>query len=217
MSGVIDKAEQALLEHLQQTTTLSDIDLKSLRSEKLLFMKQRPDIAHDPTLLRTTFLQHFLANKGIPESRLKPLSQELMTVFLTHRNKVTLFESTLSTLGTIQDQFKLASLTNGNACLKSIGLNQYFDFNVSPAIAGVKKPDSGIFQYLIKTSNIQPNEILHIGDHWEDDIVGAQQAGLHALWINPEQAAWPGEPQMRPKGIISDISEAPAYIRGFTT
>ena len=57
-------------------------------------------------------------------------------------------------------------------------------------------------------------ETLHIGDHWEHDVLGARQAGLHTLWLNPLDQAWP-HPSDAPMTIqsLSEIELAISTIR----
>ena len=49
--------------------------------------------------------------------------------------------------------------------------------------AGAAKPETAIFQKALAGCGIQPQEALHIGDSYELDIVGAQQAGLTPVLI----------------------------------
>ena len=49
---------------------------------------------------------------------------------------------------------------------------------------GFEKPDPKIFNVLCSRANLEPSQILHIGDSWRDDIEGALNAGLHAGFVD---------------------------------
>ncbi len=87
-----------------------------------------------------------------------------------------------------QQGFKLAIVSNGghDTRLKIIeGLNiaHYFDLIVSSELAGSKKPEPEIFQYVCQQLNVMPEECLFIGDHPINDIQGARNAGMHPVWM----------------------------------
>ncbi|MBI4115252.1 MAG: HAD-IA family hydrolase [Candidatus Omnitrophica bacterium] len=67
---------------------------------------------------------------------------------------------------------------------RDLGLNDYFDFVLASAVVGSAKPSPKIFQEALKHAQVEPGEALHVGDSIEDDILGAQKAGVHALFLD---------------------------------
>ncbi len=72
--------------------------------------------------------------------------------------------------------------------LRSLGLDNFFEFIVSSAQAGYEKPDARFFEFglnKIRTLHptIAPCECFYIGDHWEKDVRPAHAAGFQPLWI----------------------------------
>jgi FMN phosphatase YigB (HAD superfamily) len=55
----------------------------------------------------------------------------------------------------------------------------------------VGKPDARFFHAAAEAVDVQPNEVLHIGDDAALDVVGALKAGMQAVWINRPGHAWP--------------------------
>ena len=51
----------------------------------------------------------------------------------------------------------------------------------------------------------EPSEILHVGDHPVEDVVGAQQAGLKGGWVNRVEAIWPEE--HAPHLVVEDLTQ----------
>jgi len=53
--------------------------------------------------------------------------------------------------------------------------------------AGSKKPSPKIFEFALRESGKQPAEAIMIGDNLQTDIVGAETAGIDAVYYNPSQ------------------------------
>jgi putative hydrolase of the HAD superfamily len=51
---------------------------------------------------------------------------------------------------------------------------------------------------------------VHVGDHALDDIAGAQQAGMRAIWFNPKRVAWPHD--YHPDAQIHSLAELPKLL-----
>ena len=68
--------------------------------------------------------------------------------------------------------------------LKSTGLADYFDFILASAEVGSAKPDKKIFIEAIRRSEVNAQEICHIGDDFRADIQGAHSAGIEAILID---------------------------------
>lgn len=87
--------------------------------------------------------------------------------------------------------------------LDGLGLGECFDFRVISAIEGTKKPDRRIFERALECAGVDPEEAVHVGDQYLEDILGARSLGIRALLMergacamfphHPESAAHPGE------------------------
>jgi FMN phosphatase YigB (HAD superfamily) len=65
--------------------------------------------------------------------------------------------------------------------LERLGLAPHLDFTVVSAIEGVKKPDRRIFEVTLARASVAPEEMLHVGDMYLEDIVGGRAAGMNTL------------------------------------
>ncbi|MBZ4231730.1 HAD family hydrolase, partial [Mycobacterium tuberculosis] len=74
-------------------------------------------------------------------------------------------------------------MTNGNADLRLTGGGECFRATLSAQAFGVAKPEPGIFHAAAQALDVQPAELLHVGDDYHLDIVGALNAGLQAAWV----------------------------------
>lgn len=74
------------------------------------------------------------------------------------------------------------------AKLSKLNLLQFFSFIVSSEEAGVEKPDARIFRMCAQRAGVAPEECLFIGDSLKGDVLGAENAGMQALWYAPAEA-----------------------------
>lgn len=68
-----------------------------------------------------------------------------------------------------------------------LGLSKYVNHIVTSEEAGKEKPHPYIFLSALKKLNLQPSEVLMIGDNFKKDVVGASNLGIEAIWVNHEQ------------------------------
>ena len=104
--------------------------------------------------------------------------------------KTGLFPNTVEVLNYLFKKYKLHIITNGfnevqHIKLKASLLNNFFENVITSEQVGVKKPNKKIFKYALENANALPEECVMIGDDYLADIVGAQNAGLKAIYFNP--------------------------------
>jgi putative hydrolase of the HAD superfamily len=85
--------------------------------------------------------------------------------------------------------------------LEGLSLTPYFDHVVLSAVIGWEKPHRRIFASAIERSGVPADEVLHVGDSYQQDVVGARQAGMYAVWLRRRGA----EPADCP--VISSLRE----------
>lgn len=68
--------------------------------------------------------------------------------------------------------------------LKSCQLEKYFSHVVLSEVAKALKPDKRIFEYALQLNNATPAETIMIGDSYEADIKGAQNAGIDQVFYD---------------------------------
>ena len=103
---------------------------------------------------------------------------------------------------------KLAVLSNWDyslhKALRGFGLYECFDLVVASLEHGVEKPDARLFQVLTDHFAVDPADVLHVGDHLEDDFEGARRFGMRAALIDRLRPAT-SEPWL---SSLSHIEEA---------
>ncbi|HET7732509.1 MAG TPA: YjjG family noncanonical pyrimidine nucleotidase [Paludibacter sp.] len=68
--------------------------------------------------------------------------------------------------------------------LRSANLEHYFSHVVLSEEAKALKPDRRIFEHALNLNNAKANETIMIGDSYEADIIGAQNAGIDQVYFN---------------------------------
>lgn len=85
--------------------------------------------------------------------------------------------------------YNLHIITNGfnsvqKAKLHNSQIASYFQTVTDSELAGVKKPDSGIFTYALEAAKVQACSSVMVGDNLLADVQGAQKAGIDAVFYN---------------------------------
>ena len=91
---------------------------------------------------------------------------------------------------------KLAILSNGlfrgslvERLLSESGIRRYFERVFSSADYGVKKPGKGFFEIALNQiredhPGVRLDEILYVGNDYDDDVRGGTGAGIETVWLN---------------------------------
>ena len=65
-----------------------------------------------------------------------------------------------------------------------LGWSGDFDVIVDSGKIGLDKPDPRIFHHTCAALGVPSSELLHVGDSWEADVLGALGASAHAVWFD---------------------------------
>ena len=107
-----------------------------------------------------------------------------------------LFEGTIEVLEYLKPKYKLHIITNGFAevqdkKIKNALLSNYFSTITNSELAGVKKPNSIIFDYAVNMAQTSKENCIMIGDCLDADVNGALNAGLDAIFFNEKKIEVP--------------------------
>lgn len=186
---VIETAEDRLYEWLSANCPgiTPSHTIESMRAARLDIARINTEIAHDVTEVRRRSLHRIIVvDGGYPDGYV----DQAMTEFLMHRNNVELFPDVLPFLTRAREHYPLLSVSNGNADLHQIGLGDLFVRHVSARDVGASKPDARMFQAACEHLGLLPAQVLHIGDHPVQDILGAARLGMKTIWVNRNGAQW---------------------------
>jgi putative hydrolase of the HAD superfamily len=204
----IQRAEAVLHAHLcAQVPVLGErFDIAGLRTLRDAVARKYPEWAHDFTRVRRHSIALALQQCGADPT----LADEAFERFMAERNRVDLYEDVIDALGALSVRYPLLAVTNGNADLQRTGVGAHFRGIVSAREFGIGKPHPTIFAEACRRLGCEPAEVLHVGDDWALDIVGARAAGLHAAWLRrPDHvaAAEPAPAEAEAVWVIRHLGE----------
>lgn len=161
-----------------------------------------PDRAHDMTWLRTEALRRLAVHHGHDAA----IGDRAFEVFIEARHEVEFFADVRPALAQLAEKFRLATFSNGNACVHRIGIGDFFEVSLNAESVGYAKPHPLVFETLASRLGIHPSEMLHVGDHPENDIAGAAATGCRTAWVNRRAISWPSECGAPPEFEVPDLA-----------
>lgn len=162
---------------------------------------ENPRLRHDVTAIRQLALRRMFRSCDYPAAHV----DAAYAVFVEARNRVRPFPEVLPVLHALHGRFPLVTITNGNADLKRIGIDSFFEHSVSARLVGAAKPRPDAFLSACRKLNLNPKQVVHVGDHPEEDVLGAARIGMQTVWLNRQRGAWLFDHQ--PDAEISLLSQ----------
>ncbi len=152
-------ARQAIMTDAERDASYTDFDVRVLRAVGV-------DV--EPSVARS-LLDSLISESGKPT--------------------LSLYDDVLPALSILRDRnVRMGIISNIGRELPNIvealGIAAYFDVLVSSAAAGYAKPDPRIFEWGIRQAAVQPNEAAHVGDQYENDVLGAKGAGVQPVLVD---------------------------------
>lgn len=68
--------------------------------------------------------------------------------------------------------------------IKTMKWEKYFDAVIFSEMAGIQKPNRAVFDYALKISGQKAENVIYVGDSFETDIEGANNAGWESIYFN---------------------------------
>jgi len=185
----IRNAEKALYEwHKQKTPAITKVHSpESLMEYRKQVRAAYPELTRCVTAIRKQGLKTLLLEYGYPEG----WAEEAFAVFYKARSEVVLYEGVIDMLDRLNQTFRLAAITNGNADLQSIGIEKHFERIYAANLTLLEKPAPDMFHQCLADMDIPADALLHIGDNPVTDVHGAAAVGVQTLWFNPYNHDWP--------------------------
>ena len=108
-------------------------------------------------------------------------------------------------LGLITNGFGQFQMDN----IKALQIDSYFDAILVSEWEGIKKPDAQIFHRALERLKVEPSDSIYVGDHPENDVKAAKNAGMTAIWKIDHQCKQAAEADY----IIDDLLELCKIVR----
>ncbi|OUS28119.1 hypothetical protein A9Q98_07645 [Thalassotalea sp. 42_200_T64] len=182
---VIARAEQELQSHLiAAAPECANLGRDFWWQHRNVCLTNQPELCHDVTALRIACLQSGIQQLGYSAPEAKVKAEQALAHFLSHRNNLQVPASVTQLLAKLKLKYPLVAISNGNVGIDEIGIAEYFQHSYFAGAGNLQKPENDMFDQACQQLNIQPHELLHIGDCTHADIYGALSAGCQTIWVN---------------------------------
>lgn len=152
------------------------------------FRKTDPQKLMQFHTLRREFLKYVLKEAGYSNKNNEELIDNIMNVYITARHQIEQYNPMVfETLTILKNMnIKIGVITNGTTDITRIPeLNKLMMFDVKGEEVNSCKPDVKMYEMAMKKSDVKdPKRSIHIGDCFEEDIVGAIRSRFHSIWIS---------------------------------
>ena len=156
-------------------------------------IKEDPNLINQISDLRKLMFYELNIRAGYGNEESENMAEEAFEIYFKGRNAVTFYEGVIETLELLKSDYSLGVVTNGNADLQVIGIDNLFDYIFSAADLNAHKPDPVMFEAVINRTGLRAEEICHIGDHPINDVKASLDFGMTPIWFNYEKANFPLE------------------------
>jgi putative hydrolase of the HAD superfamily len=163
-------------------------------------------------------LRELLAEKGHHNISKKTLRDALDQFYAVTQQNWALENDAVPTLKKLQEaRFHLGLVSNaGDArdvlqLTEKFGIEQYFDFIITSAECGYRKPHPRIFELALERWGYMPDEIAMVGDRLDADVRGAQPLGIYAIWITRRAKKLDPHP-IKPDCSVNTLGEIPPLL-----
>jgi len=117
------------------------------------------------------------------------LIQGLLGKMRQFKLKHVLFDDVLPALNELRKRGLILGLISNvdkdtTSLLDDLGLTEWLRVVVTSQEVGFTKPSPEIFREAVKRAGIQPHEAIYVGDQYQIDGVGANQAGMKGILID---------------------------------
>ena len=169
----------------------------------------QPNFTFRQTLEQKIRLQlDFIESKCPEVTRAKYGEQLLDDLYIRTCEETTRSRNVLLQL---HERFPMVLVSNfyGNIAtvLREFSLDGIFQQVVESAVVGIRKPDSRIFTLGVEALDLDPSDVVVVGDSIDKDIIPARQAGCHTMWFKGE--GWTSDPvdESAADRIITNLTE----------
>ena len=207
---VITHAEMILGNWLEREVSGYSYEPAKLKPIREILLTEDPTLNHRLTAFRQKLVETSLL-PYLDKKSAATRAEVAMEIFLTARNEVEFFDGTLETLRNIAQSFQLGAITNGNADIYRLGLNDCFSFAFSAEQIGAPKPAPDLFHAALAHTGCEPAQMVYVGDDPIKDVDAANKVGLKTIWMRSKSGSVEGNSQ--PDETISDIKELPDAIK----
>lgn len=172
----------------------------------------------EPTSLAA--LRNLLIQKGFPDVQDVVLLEAMEAMYAVTQKNWYQEEDAIETLEVLKSRgYRMGIISNTSddqnvqGIVNQSGLRPYFEYILTSAALGIRKPDVRIFQAALDHFQVPPVAAAMVGDLLQTDVLGANQMGIYSIWITrrarvPEE----GELGIQPQAVVTALNQIPPLL-----
>lgn len=218
---IIQRGNRALMDHLCELNILKECDTFMLEFNERLhqYYKERDRLMIETSTFQV--LKELLIEKGYTDVSDTLIRESLDAHYAVTQKNWQLEDDAIACLSTLQEQnYELGLVSNAGdhrdvlQLVEKFELDSYFEFIVTSAGCGYRKPHHRIFKLALEKMNARGEEIAMVGDTLNADILGANRMGIYSIWITRRTDFPPNDTlPIQPRAIIKNLGELPGLLR----
>lgn len=171
----------------------------------------------DTGILEQEYRKHFTEGKNTLKDFCKNIQydnpseiKKIIEAYYAEKPLGILYPEVIRVLSTLKEMnYYLMVISNKSYCnpssLSTYQLDEYLDTIIYSYQVGCAKPSRTIFKYAQNIANVNADEILHVGDSMNADIIGAHRVNWHTALINRTMKKQDGV--IKPEYSITSIKQ----------
>lgn len=138
------------------------------------------------------------------------LAQKLNSDYLTSTTtKTKIIDYAFDVLNYLKNKYQIHIITDGFfevqlVKLKSSKLSPFISNVITAEEVGFLKPNIELFEEALASVNAKKEESIMIGDSYESDILGAHNAGIDQIFLNPDNKT---DLETKPTYTVTNLKE----------
>jgi putative hydrolase of the HAD superfamily len=169
-----------------------------VRERYYRIMKQQKEVRAEayPEIDVEAIWNEFLVQEGIKSTTLRgQLAKVLAHLYRgISRNRLQLYPDVKRVLNELRARYRLALISDAQSCfalpeIRAVGLDGYFEPIVISSHYGYRKPDPRLFRKTLDSMELEPGEVIWVGNDMFRDIYGSRLLGIRSIFIDSNQGA----------------------------
>jgi putative hydrolase of the HAD superfamily len=167
-------------------------------------------------------LANVLERYGYPELDFDVIDRSLQAMYAPSEEHWVPIPEARPVLETLAKDYHLGMISNaGDAAnverlIDKGNFRDYFDPILISAALRIRKPSPKLFEMVLGNWGVPADTVVMVGDTLAADVLGAQRAGLHQIWLAGQADRPDNEAKLehiRPELTAMSLSEVPELVR----
>ncbi|GHB12341.1 HAD family hydrolase [Salinicola rhizosphaerae] len=184
--------------------------LEAYQQVRASLMQRFPLSRGDHSWIRERAMFELLREHGLSETEATRWATLGFEQFMSLRHAIDVHPEVAPMFDAWARRYRLGVITNGNVDVGRLALDHHFDAIILAGEMHAPKPDTRPFLSAVFQLGTVPHRALHVGDNWEEDVLGAHRLGMHAVWIDAKNE---GERELPPRvHRVTHVRELPEIV-----